>query len=346
MSTPCLPASYSLLRPDALLVELSEHYDLAAPRACDLLSCGLIAQSWSDVYRVTAGPNRYILNVYDSATLAEVAAQAEVVAALALAGLPVPAPIARRDGAYASPLIGADGPRVAVLWRFLPGSPPDVLAEVQAEEYGLLVTRLHAALDSLPLRNLARWSASLPTYDLTTLIAEPLVRLRPVLTAASPSLATDLEHLMLRVRARLEALSLPREAPAWGFIHGDLHKRNVLVAPGMPLAIIDWETLGLGWRAYDLAALRRSLSVLGGWEGSTTAADDLVTAYLRGYTSLHPLSAAELEALPFFVAARHLWIQGDKVRLAHLRGLGLATFDTAWCETLLTDLRAWLATVV
>lgn len=343
MSMSPFPAVYSLLRPDALIARVLAHYVLMPPLTCALLSCGLTQHSWADLYHVTAGTNHYVLHVCVSLTPAEeVVSQAEVVGALARAGLPMPAPIARRDGSYVTVLDAVEGPRVAWLEHYLPGEVPDELTEAQTEEYGELVARIHAALDALPPDGQARWAAALGVYDLATLLDESLSRLLPVFDAASPVLARSLELLVADVRSRLVALDLPHEAPAWGIVHGDLHKRNILIAPASPLAIIDWETLGMGWRVYDLAALRRSYSALGGWEGSPARADALFAAFLDSYTLAHPLSPSELEALPLFVAARHLWIRADGARLAQARGLGVANFDSAWCEALLADLHAWL----
>lgn len=142
--------------------------------------------------------------------------------------------------------------------------------------------------------------------------------------------------LASRLRIGLAACCASRRPRQWGLCHGDLHLRNVLVTPASPPAVIDWETLGLGWRAYDLAALYRSLAVRAMRAGADVAdALEVYGAYLRGYTARAPLSDDEREAIPLFAAARHLWISGDKLRLAALRGWSPTRFDARWSESVI-----------
>lgn len=95
---------------------------------------------------------------------------------------------------------------------------------------------------------------------------------------------------------------LPREAPYYGLCHGDVHHANALVCDE-GLALLDFDFCGYGYRVYDLATYQASV-----WNES------LQTAFLAGYETVRPIRAQERRLLPYFVAARQIWVLGHIAR--------------------------------
>lgn len=338
MVNAVFPALASVLDGAALAARMLPEYPLAPP-----LVCGLLTRGAHDNYLVTTGVGgRYVLRVHTHERgLAQesVEEQARIVAALAAMGIAVETPVARRDGRYVTPVLAPEGERFALLVRFVPGAPVAMYpTPAQAERYGGLAARMHAALDAVPSASATHRQA----LDLAYLLDEPLRMLAP-LGRQHPALWGDLTARARDLAVRLQALALPREPLAWGLCHGDLHKRNVLYdGTGAP-TLMDWDCLGMGWRAYDLASLRRSLGRM--VEPSQLAedeADALFGAFLRGYTRLRPLSDAELAAIPLFVSVRQLWIRGVGVASALADGWHPAEFGAEWFEALAGSLHAWM----
>lgn len=335
------PALSSLLDGAALAARVLPQYPLAPP-----LTCGLLARGEHDNYLVTAGEGdsgRYVLRVHTherGLPQTAVEEQARIVAGLAAAGVAVESPVARCDGGYVTPVLASEGERFALLVRFVPGAPvATYLTPAQAERYGELAARTHAALDAVS----SSAAAHRPTLDLAYLLDEPLRMLAP-LGRQHPALWDELTVRARELAERLRALALPREPPAWGLCHGDLHKRNVLYnGDDSAPTLMDWDCLGTGWRAYDLASLRRSLGrMVEPAQLSEDEADALFGAFLRGYTRLRPLSGAEMAAIPLFVPMRQLWIRGVGVAGALAGGWHPAEFGAAWFEALVGSLHAWM----
>lgn len=344
MVNAVFPALASVLDGAALAARVLPEYPLVPP-----LVCGLLARGAHDNYLVTTGDGgRYVLRVHThepwltQAAVGEQAAvedQARIVAALAAMGVAVETPVARRDGRYVTPVLAPEGERFALLVRFVPGAPLEVYpTPAQAERYGELSAHMHAALDAAPSAS----AMHRPTLDLAYLLDEPLRTLAP-LGRQHPTLWDELTARAQALAEQLRALALPREPLSWGLCHGDLHKRNVLYDDKGAPTLMDWDCLGMGWRAYDLASLRRSLGRM--VEPAHLAEDEaeaLFGAFLRGYTRLRPLSGAEMAAIPLLVPIRQIWIRGVGVADALAHGWHPAEFGAAWFETLVGSLRAWM----
>jgi len=319
------PVDSSVLSAAALAERLLPAYDLLGRPRCQLVNRGD-----NDTYVVTAAGQRFALRVYnhERADRAEVEAELELLEALACRDVPVARPIRRRDGGLLEPVDAPEGTRYVALFAFAEGRPPgrDITAE-QGHAYGRAVARMHAAMDALPHR-LAR-----PRNDLARLLDEPVAALLPELAhrPADQAFLTD-----LRERLAAGARGLPETAPWYGLCHCDLHKENVLLAPGGGLTILDFDCCGYGWRAYELAVLFWSTRWL-------PQAETVRGAYLGGYGEIRRLEPAELAALPFFAAIQDICIAA--VQLGHARrGIdGARAVDDAFFDVHLRFLRAWTA---
>jgi Ser/Thr protein kinase RdoA (MazF antagonist) len=102
-----------------------------------------------------------------------------------------------------------------------------------------------------------------------------------------------------------------------GLCHGDLHGGNARICEGC-IALFDFDCCGLGFRVYDLATYRWAAELRG-------RADVAWAPFIQAYQREQSLSDSELEAIPTFVALRHLWLMGVNAKNALLLGTGLQT---------------------
>ena len=301
-----LPVRQSLLEESVLLEEIAGAYAAAvgAPRRCRLWLSG-----GGDVYLVDAERGSYVLRLYRAGDRSdgEVAYELAAVRHLARRGVPVAAPVRRADGAWFRALAAPEGPRQAVLFAAAPGREA-FDRPGYARLYGRSVAAVHAAA--------ADFRSAHPRFrlDLAVLLERPLARLAPLL-ADRPADWRYLLDLAARLRAGLAARSAGLD---WGFCHGDVLGSNAHLdgdtATGT-LTHFDFDDCGPGWRAYDLATYRWITA----WRTPESAAARWAE-YLDGYRAQRPIGAADLAAVPLFVALREFWVVGQQIRNASLRG--------------------------
>lgn len=92
------------------------------------------------------------------------------------------------------------------------------------------------------------------------------------------------------------------------FLNQGLNDRQV--------TFFDFDCCGPGWRAYDIAVFRWSIELSKGGE-------TLWESYLEGYTRNRAIHELDMEAIPLFVAIRHIWLLGLHVHLG-------ADFGSGW----------------
>ena len=321
------PVDSSVLSAAALAERLLPAYALPGIPACRLVNRGD-----NDTYLVTAGGRRFALRAWnhERSNAAEVEGELELLDAIGGAGVPVARPIRRRDGAFMQSVRAPEGPRFVALFAFADGRAPGRdITPAQGHALGRAVADMHAAMDALGGR-LAR-----PRLDLARLLDEPVAALLPEL-AQRPDDAAFLRDL--RGRLAEGAGGLPETRPAFGLCHSDLHKENVLFADDGGLTILDFDCCGYGWRAYELAVMLWSTRWL-------PQAEAVRAAYLRGYGEVRPLDAAELAALPFFVAIQDVCIAHVQLSLARRGVQGARPVDDRFFDAHLGFLRAWMTAV-
>lgn len=228
-----------------------------------------------------------------------VEAELDWMAALAEAGLAVPRPVPRPDGALTA-LVGG---RVCSCVEWLEGTPLGEAAvplaggvDAQAGVYhdlGHLLGRLHALTDTLPTAT----GAARPAWDRQGLTGE-----EPLWGRYWDNPAFDDRERNLIKSARSDAAqrlaAMEMAGADFGLIHADVLRENVLVgADG--LALIDFDDSGRGFRLYDLGtALVQNLE--------EPAIGTLASALTSGYRLARPRAQVEPDDLAFFVLMRAL----------------------------------------
>lgn len=148
--------------------------------------------------------------------------------------------------------------------------------------------------------------------------------------------ATAVRDLLEVTEARLvrDLSAYGRAQDRFGLIHADMRLANLLL-DGDRTVLLDFDDCGTGWFLYDLAA---ALSFI----ETRPEAGELQDAWLSAYTSIRPLSAADLAIIPAMILLRRMvllaWI-GTHAETAlaqsqapHFAG-GTAALARAWLET-------------
>lgn len=233
---------------------------------------------------------------------AGIEAELDWTAGLAARGLPVPLPVRTRTGA----LTWSAGPQIVSAVGWLEGAPigragatlpGDRAAQVALfHRIGRLLAALHAATDAMALSP----ALPRPRWDREGLLGENPTWGR---FWENPAFGPGDRGLIAEARA-LAAAQLDRigtGALAFGLIHADVMRENLLAGTDGRLNLIDFDDSGYGYRHYDLGtALVQSLeesnlpgmadALLEGYAGA--AGDAGEPGDLRLFTLLRCLASA------------------------------------------------------
>jgi Ser/Thr protein kinase RdoA (MazF antagonist) len=281
-------------------------WDVSEPQGLVALADGPGNRNWR--VETSAGP--VLLRQFVNATRRQARFRLQVTAALAAAGLPVPAPIPSRDG---HPLVEVNHRRYA-LYAWVDGRHRDGLdlGTAECRALGELLGRLHTELDALtpPVQQ----SLLVPA----TRVADALARADRLLDAlpddgdAFDALAGERLGERRDLLVELADHQPPEaETATAGYVHGDFHAPNLLYGEftGGVVAILDWDGLNIAPYAGDLV---RAATLLFG-HGDERGLDlDRVEAFVRGHAAAFRLDAAQIQS-----AVHRLWWE----RLCDLRML-------------------------
>jgi Ser/Thr protein kinase RdoA (MazF antagonist) len=320
------PVTYSTLSVQALVQDLLPDYGLGAIVNCRLYSVGV-----NDTYRIdTAANGAYFLRVYRAGlrSRSDIGYELDLLKHLHRHGVSVARPLPRRDGTYFCELVAPEGRRYTVLFIEAEGHEPsyDQDPEGMAHRYGRAVAGIHNALEDFSSPH-ARFGS-----DLDHLIDTPLRNIEPFL-AHRPDDWAYLRHFAETVRRRI--VGLPATALEQGACHGDLQGFHAHISPDGTLTFYDFDFCGFGYRAYDLAVFR--------WSARLSEQEQVWwPPYLRGYRERRPVNDLDIEAVPLFICARHIWHMGLHTGNAPDWGhgdLGDAYFDRrlGWLRALEAD---------
>lgn len=287
------PVTHSILSVKALASYILSKYDIEPPLECKLLGQGL-----NDTFLVTTRVNKYILRAYRTGwrSLEDIRYELELLDYLKKQGIPVSIPIAQSDDNFVEEVFAPEGTRYIVLFSYAPGKAIAYEADEENKSYlyGKAVATIHAATDTFQSTH-ERFA-----IDLEHLLDKPLRVIQPLLTHR----LDDWNYLIGFVeKLRRHVQNLSSERLETGFCHGDFHGGNVHVDEDKVHTFFDFDCCGLGWRAYDVAVFRW-MARLDGKE------KERWTPFLSGYREVRSLDETDLEAVPCFVAIRHVWLTG------------------------------------
>jgi Ser/Thr protein kinase RdoA (MazF antagonist) len=276
----------------APLEQLSEwllkHYGLQEPIRTELLR-----SYTNDVYQVDASGERFALKLYGRGwrTEQELSYEVDLLRYLASRGVEVAQPIAgsnRRDVQTGAP---PDDTRLAVLFDYVRGVKPrpPFLPELD-ERVGRAAATIHEAADDFVSPHSRR------SLDIPFLIEKPAELVLPLI----PDRAEREAFRQLADRLARSIRAFADRGLEWGPIHGDLTLDNLHVTPDNEIILYDFDSGGPGWRAADLP----------GWAAIHPSIPDAARrsqAFLRGYRSIRPIGAVDIEAAPALFVAFEVW---------------------------------------
>jgi len=238
------------------------------------------------------------------------------------AGLRTPRVVPAVDGRRIVDLEPGGTPRHAVMFEWLPGAePPDHDLVAGFRTLGALTARMHD--HSRSWRRPAGFDRFAWDYDGAFGGVARWGRWQDGI-AVGPAERAVLGRLDEVLRARLAAFG--QTADRYGLIHADLRLANLLVH-GPETYVIDFDDCGWGWLLYDLGA---ALSFI----EDDPRVPALVDAWVAGYRTVRPLSAADEAEIPTFVLMRRLllvaWI-GSHAGTDLARSMG-AAYTAGSCE--------------
>jgi len=319
--------AYSVLKPSAILEEARPRY--AWPEKARL---GLKHTGTDTLYTVIISDEIFLLRIYSAHREAEaIAAELSLLLNFSRAGLSVPEPLPTVDGTLSWRIHAPEGPRAVVLFRYIIGhSPGWRMTPYEAKSFGESTAKFHSVADQIdePWSRFRHDESYFLKQGLPDLLERSSAGSRPILEGT----VELLQHAVRRFNSSSEMNT--------GICHGDLHKQNFVIDNRTQAILIDFGCCGHGWRAYDIATPRWSIQAI---DTEQSHRDALYRAFLEGYNHVKVLSDADLEAVPYFFAARHLWYMEVLLRRA-LLGIGTwYPLTDRWFDEESDWLRSWLS---
>ncbi|CAB9515302.1 Aminoglycoside phosphotransferase [Seminavis robusta] len=301
--------SNQVLPTDTIAETVANQYNVGTPIQCQLIRAGFNHNYVVEMENQT----KYVLRVYlnDKYYIQspdDFRFELEMTDYLATQhGIPTVRPIQSNTGDWLSHIQfendnGTTHTRHAALFEFAQGIEAEEMQFTPAHYHilGELQARMHQALDEYPNSNqYQRYHQDVSTY----LLHKPLEILQQELSKCnSNNKETQNNHLdffqpTAQAMRDLLTLTLKKETPYYGLIHGDLHPGNLFWDDTtQTFTVIDWDHSSYGWRIYDAAAMIRS---------------DGIPFFLTGYQTVRPFSTQEKRLIPLFRMLRQIWDFGD-----------------------------------
>ncbi|MFF2007656.1 phosphotransferase [Streptomyces sp. NPDC058195] len=275
---------------------LRRYPDAGEPLSCKPITQGLLNHG----YRVSTTRGRYFLKHHlDDSTgdRATIVRQHRATQRLQLLGVPVAPPVRDTEGGTVTEI----GGRCYALHPWVDGlhRAGAQLSTAQSERLGGLLGTVHTGLEQVMgagtgTAQRASGLRSADPADTFALIDELLAAAR----RRRPRDAFDelAEHRLLERRTLLEQHADRRpptpDAPAIGWVHGDFHPLNVLYRDSEPVAILDWDRLGVQPRAEETVRAAAIFFV----QPAGKLELEKVRAYARAYRRAAGAEPAELAA--------------------------------------------------
>ncbi|TMQ03443.1 MAG: homoserine kinase [Deltaproteobacteria bacterium] len=268
---------------DGELADIARAFGLGAIRGAQPIAAGTINSNFA----VATDRGRWFLRINEGKSEADVAWEAQLVAALADGGVATPPPVVAHDGRPYAQLPGTDKWVSVFPWRAGRHLGPTEVTADAAAQFGAALAQLHVVGLGLP----AAWRRR-SIYDHDHLVA----RYARFAGTGDPALGHAVRVIGEGLAAAAGAAAV-RARASHGLIHGDLFRDNVLWDAGRLVAILDFEQASGGSFAYDLAVCVNDWC----WDGDLRR--DAAAALLAGYRQVRPLTDADREAVLIEVPA-------------------------------------------
>lgn len=320
---------YSQFDAEAVREELLRRYQIETPVVCRLYDYGM-----NDIYRIKTENKIFYLRISLAGihTKKDYLEEIHIINTLVQKGIRAAAPVKTKasDGQqeeFVWELHAPEGIRYAVLFTEAPDSPSED-KESCAYNLGCMLAGMHMISDR------ERFQVSRQPVDMHQLVEKPLTDIRPYLAERLPDYAFLKENAEKLERFIWDRLS--KDAPVYGYCHGDVHSGNVFFEGDMP-TLFDFDCMGYGWRAYDICiyAWNETFNDENFIDGA------IWNKYLEGYESVRKLRPEEKETIPAFAALRELWMMGLHADVMD-RNAGCSWYQDDYFDYQIKIFRLWL----
>ncbi len=277
--------SHSVLHPDWIAAEAARRYSLSGAVKAYLLYRGM-----NDVYLIQSRETRYAMRVWRrgwrDVDIVEV--ELKFLDYLRQRDFPASTPLRTRSGELYFKVGSLEGARAVAMYTWAPGQKfGEALDKRTAERIGALFAEMHL----LGLEYLGNRRPS--TNDVVSF----MVSLPPLLEFLHdrPEDAAFYEKLAPRIVERLEQVA--HEAVPLGLCHRDFHPANVHVDESGRITFLDFDGTGHDFLMQDVKNF-----TFGNLFFDFPAAYG--EAFERGYETVRPFTAAELEHSELFLLAK------------------------------------------
>lgn len=292
-------------------------------------SARLINHSENQTFLLEASSGEFVLRVHRSGYQSRPSIESELAWLTALrrdTALPVPEPVAGRDGRLLQGFASGKGERLAVLFRRLPGVEPTLEDDLSSlfQTLGAYAATMH--------EHVAGWKRPVgfkrQVWEASTIL-DPDGLWGDWRQA--PNVDEERRLVLVRLDQTLRArLADYGTAPGrFGLIHADMRLGNVLL-DGERSYLLDFDDCGFCWFAYDFAA---AIS----FHETHAAIPQLRDAWFGGYRTVRSLSQEDLDITDTMVMLRRMallaWIGSHgETRLAQHHAPGFAEGTAALAE--------------
>ncbi len=272
-----------------ILAQTLRHFDLPSGLSCELFSRGT-----QDCYRLFGEGFEYFLKVYHTEDSAEqLALRFYIAQQLSHQGIAIALPFLTKDKELLLALSYPEGTRVGVLYERATGDAVQWPNVSQRRALGRALASFHIASESLSHPQAAQ---SLAFGDFQQ---KHIPLLHSQLNALSPT-KDLLDDEVERISTLLQEVG---ELPS-GFVHGDLHLKNIRFASEL-VRFFDFDFCSFAPLLYDLSTLLWSLLSVSG--ATIDEARLFFEDVCDAYESVRPLSIQEKKALIPYAQIRELW---------------------------------------
>jgi Ser/Thr protein kinase RdoA (MazF antagonist) len=281
------PTQYSTLSAAALGKHVEEQYGLNG------LQCRFLLRGVSDTYVLEGAVEKYILKIYRDAhrSLEEIKGELELLNTLHRAGCKVSYPISDKTGNQLQAFEAAEGTRYGILFSYAQGNPAYKPTDDQLTITGQEMARIHNITAAITLHH------PRATYNHHTTLLHPIKILEPAFT----ELSDEYRYLQETAAAVIKKLdSIDTSGFSYGYCHYDFMPKNFHFDEHNNITFFDFDFAGKGFLVNDLMSywIHYALYFVVG-RISREEADRAFNQFVDAYRTVRPVSAAEIDAIPY-----------------------------------------------